>query len=311
MDSLLIYKIADITFVVQSDREHLESALPSFVDFQLDTDSFIAANSIDVLKSLPYVNINSASASEDTNKVLIERQVADFGYTELYRLDGSFLIELCVEDNSPIHRMSIDIETKNCNVYLDYTDRYVYIALSSLIRIWFSQMCIKFGAISIHSSVIVAPTPVQAKNNKKAACLFLGKSGTGKSTQTQLWLKYVEGASLLNDDNPIVRFSNEREGLYVYGSPWSGKTHCYKNESYPVKAFVRLLQASYNKLEIQEDVLALTSILPSCSLIRSDENLYDSLCDLLSEIVDRVMVAKLYCKIDRDAVEQCKNGLNW
>jgi hypothetical protein len=33
----------------------------------------------------------------------------------------------------------------------------------------------------------------------------LGKSGTGKSTHSRLWLDYVEGSELLNDDNPVVR----------------------------------------------------------------------------------------------------------
>lgn len=51
---------------------------------------------------------------------------------------------------------------------------------------------------------------------------FTAKSGTGKSTQTANWLRYLPGCDLMNDDNPIVRIVNG--SVMIYGSPWSGKT---------------------------------------------------------------------------------------
>ena len=36
--------------------------------------------------------------------------------------------------------------------------------------------------------------------------LFLGESGTGKSTHTRLWRENIAGSKLLNDDSPIVRY---------------------------------------------------------------------------------------------------------
>ena len=51
-------------------------------------------------------------------------------------------------------------------------------------------------SIAIHSSVIV---------HSGRAVLFLGESGTGKSTHTRLWREHIPGAQLLNDDSPIVR----------------------------------------------------------------------------------------------------------
>ena len=35
--------------------------------------------------------------------------------------------------------------------------------------------------------------------------MFLGPSGTGKSTHARLWLQHIEGTELVNDDNPIVK----------------------------------------------------------------------------------------------------------
>lgn len=51
-------------------------------------------------------------------------------------------------------------------------------------------------AVAIHSSVI---------SLNDGAVLFLGESGTGKSTHTRLWREHIPGAELLNDDSPIVR----------------------------------------------------------------------------------------------------------
>ncbi|MBO6066250.1 MAG: transposase, partial [Lachnospiraceae bacterium] len=69
--------------------------------------------------------------------------------------------------------------------------------------------------------------------------LFLGKSGTGKSTHSQLWINNIEGCELLNDDNPVLRVEDDGS-VRVYGSPWSGKTPCYRNLDVPVGAIVDL-----------------------------------------------------------------------
>ncbi len=92
--------------------------------------------------------------------------------------------------------------------------------------------------IAIHSSVIIL---------RSSAILFLGESGTGKSTQTKLWTENVTESKILNDDSPFVRIE---DGVpYVYGSPWSGKGRCYINEKYPIKAIIRLKQAEFNKIK--------------------------------------------------------------
>ena len=43
--------------------------------------------------------------------------------------------------------------------------------------------------------------------------MFLGPSGTGKSTHARLWLQYIDSTELVNDDNPVVRIYQDGEGL--------------------------------------------------------------------------------------------------
>jgi len=116
--------------------------------------------------------------------------------------------------------------------------------------------------------------------------LFLGVSGTGKSTHTANWLRYIPGTDLLNDDNPAVRVIDGEP--IVFGTPWSGKTPCYRNEQAPIGAFVQLKQAPYNKIQRQSVVHAFASLLSSCSVMKWDERVYGGLCTGVTHIMELV-----------------------
>lgn len=148
-------------------------------------------------------------------------------------------------------------------------------------------------AIAIHSSTI--------RCGEKAA-LFLGESGTGKSTHTRLWREHIAGAVLLNDDSPIIRI---REGkALVCGSPWSGKTPCYKQEQWPISGFVRLSQAPHNRITPLKGIRAIGALLPSCPpAFAYDSRLQDAICNTLSEMLSLAPVYHLECLPDRAAAE--------
>ena len=153
-------------------------------------------------------------------------------------------------------------------------------------------LCVN-DAIAIHSSAIVV-------SNRCA--LFLGESGTGKSTHTRLWIKHIDGAKLLNDDSPIVRVVNNE--VVVYGSPWSGKTPCYKSESYPLAGLCRLEQAPYNRIEALATIPAIGALLPSCPpIFAHDEVLQDRICTTVGRILRKVRAYRLACLPDEAAAQ--------
>ena len=153
-------------------------------------------------------------------------------------------------------------------------------------------LCVN-DAIAIHSSAIVV-------SNRCA--LFLGESGTGKSTHTRLWIKHIDGAKLLNDDSPIVRVVNNE--VMVYGSPWSGKTPCYKSESYPLAGLCRLEQAPYNKIETLATIPAIGALLPSCPpIFAHDEVLQDRICTTVGRMLRKVRAYRLACLPDEAAAQ--------
>ena len=137
--------------------------------------------------------------------------------------------------------------------------------------------------------------------------MFLGKSGTGKSTHSRLWLRYVEGSELVNDDNPVVR--QMPDGFYVFGSPWSGKTPCYRNVSYPLGAIVQLSQAPYNKITRLAPLMAYAALVPSISGKRWDRQVAEGLHETENLLAGHVDVWHLECLPDEEAARVCSNSV--
>ena len=137
--------------------------------------------------------------------------------------------------------------------------------------------------------------------------LFLGLSGTGKSTHSSLWLKHIPGSELMNDDNPVVVATEQ--GAVVYGSPWSGKTPCYRNISAPVGAFVRIRQEKINHITRDKTLEALSALLPSVSSMKWDDRVYNGIYNSISLLIAHVPCYTLGCRPDQEAAEVCYNAV--
>ena len=169
------------------------------------------------------------------------------------------------------------------------------VADESLLRyvLWtaYGMAALHRGAVPVHTSAVVC-------DGKAVLCL--GESGTGKSTHTRLWRENIAGAFLLNDDSPIVRA--EADGIYAYGSPWSGKTPCFRQERYPVAALLRIVQRPENTIKRLGVVEAFAALQPSCPpVLAHDEGCMDMTVDFISKVVSRVPVFRLGCLPDADA----------
>ena len=135
--------------------------------------------------------------------------------------------------------------------------------------------------------------------------MFLGPSGTGKSTHARLWLQYIDGTELVNDDNPVVRIGADGAAM-VFGSPWSGKTPCYRNVSYPLGGIVMLSQAPYNKIHRLGGLQAYAALVPSISGKRWDERIADGLHATENTLAMQVPVWHLECLPDEAAAKLCQ-----
>ncbi|MBQ8319545.1 MAG: hypothetical protein IJX81_01575 [Clostridia bacterium] len=139
-----------------------------------------------------------------------------------------------------------------------------------------------------------------------AGYAFLGRSGTGKSTHTGLWLENVEGSYIVNGDKPVL-FFDEKE-VYAYGTPWMGKEGRGCKAKTPLKALVFLEQAKENtirRLSPSETAMRLFSQI----LLPSDEKNADKTLMLADELVKRVPTWVLGCTISEEAVKTCYTAI--
>ena len=152
-------------------------------------------------------------------------------------------------------------------------------------------MTLPYNTVAIHSSCIVY---------HDKAVLFLGESGTGKSTHTRLWREHIADSFLLNDDSPIIRIEDGK--VWAYGSPWSGKTPCYKAERHELKSCVRLSQAPYNQIKKLSVLQAYGAIHPSCPPeFAYDDILYDCIGEFINKLLSAVPFYHLSCLPDKEA----------
>ena len=133
--------------------------------------------------------------------------------------------------------------------------------------------------------------------------LFLGHSGTGKSTHAQLWIKHIGGTELVNDDNPVVR-----DGV-VYGSPWSGKTPCYRNVSVPIGGIVRLSQAPYNKIRRLSGIEAYVDLAESVGSMPWDSRIAEGLHQAENRVASTIPMWHLECLPDEAAARLCHDTI--
>ena len=138
--------------------------------------------------------------------------------------------------------------------------------------------------------------------------MFLGKSGTGKSTHARLWLQNLQGVELMNDDNPAVRIKADGTAT-VYGTPWSGKTPCYRNISSPLGGVVLLSQAPYNKITRLNGIGAYAAVVASISGKRWDSRIADGLHETENALAAGVPMWHLACLPDADAAHLCKDTI--
>ena len=114
----------------------------------------------------------------------------------------------------------------------------------------------------------------------------------------------------MNDDNPVVRIEMtcETSGetcAVVYGSPWSGKTPCYRNVSYPLGGIVMLSQAPYNKICRLDGIHAYAALVQSISGKRWEVSIADGLHRTENTLVSQVPIWHLECLPDEEAAQLC------
>lgn len=151
---------------------------------------------------------------------------------------------------------------------------------------------------SFHDTVLIHASSIKKEEEGFA---FLGPSGIGKSTHSDLWLKYIPGSTLLNDDQPAVRIIGNIP--YIYGTPWSGKRDYYRNERSQLQALYKMEQAKENRLKRLSAIDTFRLLLASASMIRHDKPTFNAISQTLARLAGTVPGYHLQSRPEREAAE--------
>ncbi|MBQ7415899.1 MAG: hypothetical protein IJW14_02545 [Oscillospiraceae bacterium] len=159
------------------------------------------------------------------------------------------------------------------------------------------RLFLQHKALILHSSVI---------DWNGSGILFTAPSGTGKSTQADLWQR-LESASILNGDRAVIRC---HQGEYrAHGSPYAGTSGIFCNDSVPIRAIVVLSQAAENTLSRLSPTVAFRQLYKESTVCAWDPDFADELSAILLDLISKVPIYSLACRPDQGAVTILKDAL--
>lgn len=294
MHKTVYYAVAGLGLELQVPQTfNLDVILPSFTDFKSKFSEEIPI--------ISRVEVSFNELSYDLKEAKLLSDISNFWHDrfKFYEYGDQYLTILKSEDGQFEWSMLSSKDFKKVRIKAASFNKYKENVLTWFLMVIFAQASLSENTILIHASVV---------ENGLNAFAFLGKSGTGKSTHSRLWLENIPGFSLLNDDNPAIRLINGE--VFIFGTPWSGKTACYRNEKRKLAGFVRLKQGPQNTLTFMENTDKLISVLPSCSAIRWNADLFSSMTDILIQIAQIIPIANLVCLPNAEAASLSYTNLS-
>lgn len=277
----LFYEIAEHLVVVETkSAEETRKLLPNFEPFLVDGD--MSTEPLIYFKGECDIKVPSSAP-----KYRFDYENIKFN---VYDVEGGEIISMTY--NGVTHLLFTHDDKQHFESNLSMTDSNEKLFMNFLLRA-------AYGLSSIHKRTIKMHASVTEKDGK--ALVFLGVSGTGKSTHSRLWREFVPGSTLLNDDEPIIRLLDDGS-VRVYGGPWSGSTPCYKQASADVSAFVHLYQSKENKLTKLSTMKGFSSLYQSVALMQTDKEGRMLAFNIVTDILNVVPCYKLENRPDREAV---------
>lgn len=289
MDSINNFCIAELylRIIFKEDSHNNTKLIPSFEPFRTDKpscDLFFKLTIDDALKPIEEERRERIRDFDTGNGITIVDRLIDGGY--------QFIIKDI--NGAECSLLQTDKDFINCKCALKGNYDMRTFGLNNALMLIFAFAGSRKQVLLIHASLV---------RNNGYGYAFIAKSGTGKSTQVSMWLRYISGCDLMNDDNPIIRIIDEQP--YIYGSPWSGKTPCYRNVKAKLGAITRIDRATTNSIEKLSPIEAFASFLPSCSSMKWDIKIYDNICNTITKVIETTGIYILHCLPNKEAAIIC------
>ena len=230
-----------------SVEEHLPNLRPFVVESLPEGESVICT-----------LHTNCNIEGENTEPTLTS--VSDEKTIRLWLKPDACKLSLHIRPLGHTCWLQADREWRNVSTDWKPESSQLYPYLDDFIMIAFVYSSAFYQTATIHASSVA----IDYKG-----CAFIGPSGIGKSTHSRLWLEHVPGTRLLNDDQPVLRLQPDGT-VRIYGSPWSGKTECFRNEGADLKALFFMQQSLENKITRLTPIETFQRLMKATSIIGRD-----------------------------------------
>lgn len=185
-----------------------------------------------------------------------------------------------VEHNGKKHNVTIKKESLKDRIPV----HTIYLALES------ERLMMHANAMIMHASYI---------EYKGKAVLFTAPSGTGKSTQADLWKKYRK-STILNGDR--VAIQNKNGQFFACGVPFAGSSNICVNKTLPLACVVSLGQAENTTIREINGFEAFLNLYEGSGILTWDKKHVAYISDFLDQLIKNVPIYKLDCTPDESAV---------
>lgn len=278
------YQIAGIVFQVTLSDSDMYQEDGILSDYRIESNEFDHSLSFEVVEELS-LPVGECVFSDPSKRVFSDGELMiRYDGSVGLSLDGAYL-RIARKGNHS------QVEVKKSSIPYGITPKLVMQAMEM------EHQIVMNDGILFHSSYI---------RIGDEAVLFTAPSGTGKSTQADLWVKY-RNAELLNGDRSVVKV--EDEGVFVHGIPFSGSSPVRKNVKLPLKAIVYLAQSPQTRIVRLKGAKAFRCIWEGCSVNVWHDGDIEQCSKTVSELAMRIAVYYLPCTPDESAVIALENEL--
>lgn len=274
------FEIADIKIHIRSPfKFHIKDESKNFISLKGKSD----------------IKINFVEINEPLE---IKGDVVHESTIDIYRTKQGFIHEIFQLRGVDPYAWLIPVDKYNYEVrYLAGSEKYFEYSRNILEAINIEQVLNNFKAFLLHSSFI---------NWQNKGILFSAPSGTGKSTQADLWNKH-ENAEIINGDRAGVR---NVDGVWsAYGLPVAGSSGIYKNKKAQISHIIVLRQGNENKLTRLSPRDAFIKIYSETTIHTWDAEFQNNILNMISDLVQNVPVYLYECLPDESAVEFLKEQI--
>lgn len=291
----MLYNIAELTveIVFRESALNGEQLIPSFSPFVVNDgegrdEAFFRLVVDDTLKPLRNDRERIGKFDTGNGETVVDRFPEGEYQFIIKDINGGECCLLQARDNF-----------KDCTCALNGNFNMRRFGLNNALMLIFAFAGSSKQTLLIHASLV---------RHRGYGYAFIAKSGTGKSTQVSNWLRYIPDCDLMNDDNPIVRIIDGE--AFIYGSPWSGKTPCYRKVKARLGAITRIERSSENHVERLKPIEAFASLLPSCSTMKWDSDIFNAICGSVTKLVETVNIFTLHCLPNKESAIICHREIS-